>query len=44
MYHIMSRRDRRREYFLDDVDRQDFVKTLAEACQKTNWLVAACIV
>ena len=27
--------------FLDDVDRQDFVKTLAEACQKTGWQVHA---
>ena len=26
---------------LDDVDRQDFIKTLAEACQKTNWQVHA---
>ena len=27
--------------FLDDVDRQDFIKTLAEACQKTDWQVHA---
>jgi putative transposase len=26
---------------LDDVDRQDFLKTLAEACQKTGWQVHA---
>ena len=38
-YHVMSRGDRREKIFLDDVDRQDFVKTLAEACQKTNWQV-----
>jgi hypothetical protein len=37
MYHVMSRGDRREKIFLDDVDRQDFIKTLAEACQKTNW-------
>jgi len=24
-----------------DVDRQDFIKTLAEACQKTSWQVHA---
>ncbi|MDB6032067.1 MAG: hypothetical protein JWM16_2405 [Verrucomicrobiales bacterium] len=30
----MSRGDRREDIFLDDVDRQDFLKTLAEACQK----------
>jgi REP element-mobilizing transposase RayT len=35
MYHMMSRGDRREDIFLNDVDRQDFTKTLAEACQKT---------
>ena len=29
-YHLMNRGDRR-EIFVDDVDRQDFLKTLAEA-------------
>jgi len=33
----MSRGDRREDIFLDDVDGQDFLKTLAEACQKTDW-------
>jgi putative transposase len=41
VYHVMSRGDRREDIFLDDVDRQDFVKTLAEACQKTDWQVHA---
>ena len=41
MYHIMSRGNRREKIFLDDVDRQDFLKTLAEACQKTGWQVHA---
>ena len=41
MYHVMSRGDRGESIFLDDVDRQDFVKTLAEACQKTDWQVHA---
>jgi hypothetical protein len=27
--------------YLDDVDRHDFLKTLAEACQKTDWQVHA---
>jgi putative transposase len=35
-YHVMSRRDRRGDIFFNDVDRQDFIKTLAEACQKTG--------
>ena len=37
MYHLMSRGDRREKIFLNDVDRLDFIKTLAEACQKTGW-------
>jgi len=41
MYHVMSRGDRREKIFLDDIDRQDFIKTLAEACQKTGWQVHA---
>src|ERR1051326_651008 len=43
----ISRRDvschepgnRRQDIYLDDVDRQDFLKTMAEACQKTAWQV-----
>jgi REP element-mobilizing transposase RayT len=41
IYHVMSRGDRREDIFLDDVDRQDFLKTLAEACQKTGWQIHA---
>jgi putative transposase len=41
VYHVMSRGDRRENIFLDDVDRFDFLKTLAEACQKTSWQVQA---
>ena len=41
MYHVMSRGDRQEDIYLDDVDRQDFLKTLAEACQKTSWQVHA---
>ena len=41
MYHVMSRGDRREKIFLDDIDGQDFIKTLAEACQKTGWQVHA---
>src|SRR5438094_382893 len=40
-YHVMSRGDRREDIFLDDVDRQDFIKTLAEACVKAGWQVHA---
>ena len=41
IYHLMSRGDRREDIFLDDVDRQDFLKTLAEACQQTAFKVHA---
>ena len=41
IYHVMSRGDRRENVFLDDVDRQDFLKTLAETCQKTGFQVHA---
>jgi len=37
----MSRGNRRQKRFLDDVDRQDFLKTLGEACEKTAWEVHA---
>jgi len=41
IYHIMSRGDRREDIFRNDVDRQDFIKTLAETCQKTGFQVHA---
>jgi putative transposase len=41
MYHLMSRGNWRGRIFLEDVDPQDFIKTLAEACQKTDWQVHA---
>ena len=41
MYHDMSRGNRREDIFLDDGDRQDFLKTLAEACLETGWQVHA---
>ena len=51
MYHVMSRGNppspghggtgRRAKILLDDVDRQDFIETLAEACQQTQGQVHA---
>ena len=41
IYHVMSRGDRREDIFTNDVDRQDFLRTLAEACQKTGFEVHA---
>lgn len=41
----MSCGNRRADIYLDDVDRQDFLKTLAEACLKTGWqLPAYCLI
>ena len=40
-YHVMNRGDRREPIFLGDPDRQLFLKTLAQACEKTNWQVHA---
>lgn len=37
----MSRGNRGQDIYLDDVDRQDFLKTLAEVCQKTGWQIHA---
>ena len=36
MYHVMSRGDWGESTYLDDVGRQDFVKTLVEVWQKTG--------
>ena len=41
IYHLLSRGDRREAIFLDEGDRHDFLKTLAEACQKTGFEVHA---
>ena len=37
----MSRGDRKKNIYLDDVDRHDFLKTLAEACLKTGFEIHA---
>ncbi len=41
IYHVMNRGDRRELIFKDDEDRQRFLDTLAEACDKTDWQVEA---
>ena len=40
-YHVRSRGNRRQDIFLDGLDRQDFLKTLGEACLKNGWEVQA---
>ena len=37
IYHVMSRGNGGENIFLNDVDRQDFLKTLAETCVKTGF-------
>jgi len=41
IYHIMNRGDHREPIFLDDQDRQRFLKTLGEVCSKADWQVHA---
>jgi putative transposase len=37
----MARKNRRNPSYLDDDDRRFFLKTLAQACEKTGWRVPA---
>jgi len=39
IYHVMSRGDRREAIFLDDEDRQRFLLTLGEVCERADWQV-----
>jgi hypothetical protein len=41
IYHVMDRGGRREDIFINDVDRQHLLKTLAEACEKTGWQIHA---
>lgn len=40
-YHVMARGNRREVIFLDDEDREMFLRTLGEACKMTGWEVHA---
>ncbi len=40
-YPVMSRGDRGKDIYLNAVDRQDLLRTLAEVCQKTGFEVHA---
>lgn len=41
VYHVLDRGDRREAIFADEVDRQTFLRTLGEVCQRTGWQVHA---
>jgi putative transposase len=40
-YHVMARGDRGENIFLDDKDREQILRTLAQACAKTGWRIHA---
>jgi len=39
--HVLNRGDRREAIFEDDPDRNRFLQTLGQACEKTGWQVHA---
>src|SRR5260221_2929024 len=41
IYHVMNRGDRREDIFRSRKDRELFLKSLGEACAKTDWQVHA---
>ena len=41
IYHVLNRGDHREDIFRDDPDRERFLETLGEACEKTRWQVHA---
>jgi putative transposase len=41
IYHVMNRGDRGDAIFQDDTDRERFLETLTEACEKTAWQIHA---
>ena len=41
IYHVMNRGDHREPIFKDDLDRQRFLLTLGQTCEKTGWQVHA---
>ncbi len=40
-YHVVCRGDRREAIFLSDADRESFLDTLGQACEKTGWRLHA---
>src|SRR6185436_537278 len=41
IYHVMNRGDRREDIFHSDSDRQLFLQTLGQTCEKTGWQIHA---
>lgn len=43
VYHLLDRGDRREAIFRDDKDRETFLATLGQACERTGWRVHALV-
>ena len=43
VYHLLDRGDRREAIFLDDRDRENFLTTLGQVCERAGWRVHACV-
>jgi REP element-mobilizing transposase RayT len=43
VYHVMSRGDHQKAIYRDDADREQFLRCLEEACEKTGWLIDGCV-
>ncbi len=41
VYHVMARGNQGQAIFCDDKDRQRFLETLGQACEKTGWHIHA---
>ena len=41
LYHVTSRGNRREDIFLDDTDRELWLTTLAQCCERFNWAIHA---
>lgn len=41
LYHVTSRGDRREDIFVDETDRQAWLATLAQCCERYRWIVHA---
>jgi putative transposase len=41
LYHVTSRGDRREDIFVDDIDREAWLDTLAQCCERYNWAIHA---
>ena len=41
LYHVTSRGDRREDIFLDDTDRELWLTTLTQCCERINWAIHA---